>query len=112
MSRHKSDERTAVYLRILHAVSRLSSPSGLTGGSTQQHVKIKGGEEVDLVNDREGVSFTNDAERDISVAYLGGQEFELSLLALSHDVNIRPDKLCGLLWGMQCRGVSTSFCYT
>lgn len=59
-----------------------------------------------LVPDTHSTSFMGKEGNDFALAYAGGLEYELSLLALSQAVNIRPDKLSGMLWVMQCKGVS------
>lgn len=67
-------------------------------------------ESGDLVSDGHGASYIGEKGRDFALAYSGGLEFELSLIDLAQAVNIRPDKLSGMLWGMQCQGVSWLWC--
>lgn len=60
----------------------------------------------DLVPDAQGNSYMGEGGRDFALAYSGGLEFELSLLDLARALHMRPEKVSGMLWGMQCKGVS------
>lgn len=108
---------TSLFPRILKEICRLNTLSASkTGADTEgtgreeslghlSHLTHHEKGEQDLVADTQSTPYMGEMGHDFALAYAGGLEFELSLLALSHAVNVRPEKLSGMLWVMQCKGV-------
>jgi hypothetical protein len=101
--------RTSLFPTILREICRLNT---LTPSKTDPSPLFlprpdKDGDLVPSTN-TQGSSYIGEEGNDFALAYAGGLEFELSLLSLARAVNIRPDKLSGMLWGMQCKGVSVT----
>lgn len=92
---------SSLFPLILKEICRLNTLSTTTDPSPPLSMPLAGPDENDLVPPSRG----DGRNYDIALAYAGGLEFELSLLALAQAVHVRPDKLSRMLWGMQCRGV-------
>lgn len=102
----------SLFPRIVREICRLNqlSPSKSTTAGDPFLFLPRPDGEGDLVTDAMGTSYLGEGGRDFALAYAGGLEFELSLLELARALNVRPDKLSGMLWGMQCQGVSDVCC--